>query len=110
MVFGSHPTGDVQFREDLMKSIVGEWYIEVGKSERNFKVIYANTFDEPVDGLMNVLLTENGQHYQHTNIRDGRALVIDLGGFTTDFLLNLTYPMRITLIQWLSCNLETCHW
>ncbi|MGB6375857.1 MAG: hypothetical protein WBG24_03945, partial [Syntrophobacteria bacterium] len=51
-----------------------------------FKVSYANTFDEPVGGLMNVLLTEDGQHYQHTDINDGRSLVIDIGGFTTDWL------------------------
>lgn len=41
---------------------------------------YANTFDELVGGLMNVILTEDGQHYQHTNINGGRALVIDIGG------------------------------
>jgi hypothetical protein len=35
---------------------------------------------------MNVILTEDGQHYQHTNINSGRALVIDVGGFTTDWL------------------------
>jgi hypothetical protein len=35
---------------------------------------------------MNVLLTEDGQHYQHTEINDGRALVVDIGGFTTDWL------------------------
>jgi len=86
MVFGSHPPGDVQFRDDLMKSVIGEWHVEIGKGERLFKVVYANTFDEPVGGLMNVLLTEDSQHYQHTNIRDGRALVIDIGGFTTDWV------------------------
>jgi hypothetical protein len=85
-VFGSHAPGDVKFREDLMRSVVGEWEVEMAGSTSNFKVIYANTFDEPVGGLMNVLLTEDGQHYQHANIGDGRTLVIDIGGFTTDFL------------------------
>lgn len=47
---------------------------------------YANTFDEPVGGLMNVLLTEDGQHYQHTDLNGGRSLVIDIGGFTTDWI------------------------
>jgi hypothetical protein len=36
MVFGSHPPGDVQFCEDLMRSAVGERHIEVGKRERHF--------------------------------------------------------------------------
>ena len=47
-VFGSHPPGDMKFREDLMKSVVGDWQVELGDHERHFKVIYANTFDEPV--------------------------------------------------------------
>ena len=35
---------------------------------------------------MSVLLTEDEQHYQHAHIGDGRSLIIDIGGFTTDFL------------------------
>ena len=85
-VFGSHAPGDVQFREDLMRSTVGEWKVEMTGKKANFKVVYANTFDEPVGGLMNVLLAEDGQHYQHAHIGNGRTLVVDIGGFTTDFL------------------------
>jgi hypothetical protein len=85
-IFGSHPPGDVQFRQDLMDAVVGDWYVEVKGKECHFRVSYSNTFDEPVCGLMNVLLTEDGQHYQHTGINEGRALVIDIGGFTTDWL------------------------
>jgi hypothetical protein len=85
-VFGSHAPGDVKFRDDLMRSVIGDWEVEIGGSKANFKVIYANTFDEPVGGLMNVLLTEDGQHYQHADVGGGRSLVVDIGGFTTDFL------------------------
>lgn len=85
-IFGSHPPGDVHFREDLMKAVIGNWSIEVCGRELNFQVSYANTYDEPVGGLMNVLLTEDGQHYQHNKINEGRTLVIDIGGFTTDLL------------------------
>ncbi len=85
-IFGSHPPGDVNFRQDLMEAVVGDWYVEVKGKERHFRVNYINTFDEPIGGLMNVLLTEDGQHYQHTGINNGRALVIDIGGFTTDWL------------------------
>jgi len=85
-IFGSHPPGDAIFREDLMRSVVGEWLVEASGHERRFRVSYANTFDEPVGGLMNVLLTEDGQHYQHTELNGGRSLVIDIGGFTTDWI------------------------
>jgi hypothetical protein len=85
-VFGSHPPGDVKFRDDLMQAVVGDWQIETAQGKANFQVTYANTFDEPVGGLMNVLLTEDGRHYQHMQVGEGRALVIDIGGFTTDFL------------------------
>jgi hypothetical protein len=85
-IFGSHPPGDVKFRQDLMEAVIGAWDVEVLGRELNFRVTYANTFDETVGGLMNVILSEDGQHYQHTNINSGRALVQDIGGFTTDFL------------------------
>lgn len=54
--------------------------------KRQFRVSNANTFDDPVGGLINNLLIEDGQHFQHTGINDGRALLIDIGGFTTDWL------------------------
>ncbi|MFC1879345.1 hypothetical protein ACFLZW_05480 [Chloroflexota bacterium] len=85
-IFGSHPPGDVNFRQDLMEAVIGDWAVDVQGRQRHFRVTYANTFDEPVGGLMNVLLTEDGQHYQHTEISGGRSLVIDIGGFTTDYL------------------------
>jgi threonine dehydrogenase-like Zn-dependent dehydrogenase len=70
----------------MMKSVIREWTVEVEGREHRFRVGYANTFDEPVGGLMNVLLTEDGQHYRHSDIQYGRALVIDIGGFTTDWV------------------------
>ena len=85
-LFGSHPPGDVAFRDDLMRAAVGQWHVEIGGRERAFRVTYANTFDEPVGGLMNVILAEDGQHYRRTDVNGGRALVIDIGGHTTDWL------------------------
>jgi hypothetical protein len=85
-LFGSHPPGDVAFRDELMNAAIGSWHIEVGGKERAFRVTYANTFDEPVGGLMNVILAEDGQHYKRMDINGGRSLVIDCGGHTTDWL------------------------
>jgi hypothetical protein len=78
--------GDVKFRQDLMESVVGDWYVEFKKEEHHFRESYANTYDEPVGGLMNGLFTEDGQHYQHSEINDSRGLVIDIGGCSTDWL------------------------
>lgn len=85
-LFGSHAPGDVAFREDLMRAAVGEWRVKMGEREMVFRVRYANTFDEPVGGLMNILLTPDGLHYQRTDVKNGRSLVIDIGGHTTDWL------------------------
>jgi hypothetical protein len=85
-LFGSHPPGDVAFRDDLMGAALGDWHVETGGRERYFRVTYANTFDEPVGGLMNVILSEDGQHYKRLDINGGRALVVDIGGHTTDWL------------------------
>jgi hypothetical protein len=69
-----------------MKAVIGDWEVEINKQVCHFQVSYANTFDEPVGGLMNVLHTEDGQHYQYSDLNGGRSLVIDIGGFTTDWL------------------------
>jgi hypothetical protein len=86
MVIGSHPPGNVNFWQDLMKAVLGDWHVEASSSEKHFRVTYANTFDEPVGGLMNVLLTEDGQHYLRSDLNGGRSLVIDIGGLTTDYI------------------------
>jgi len=84
-IFGSHAPGYLKFRQDLMKAVIGDWEVEINKQVCHFQVSYANTFDEPVCGLMNVLLAEDGQPYQHSDLNGGRSLVIDIGGFTTDW-------------------------
>ena len=74
----------MKFRQDLMDSIVGDWYVEFKEKENHFRVSYANTYDEPVGCLINGLLTEDGQHDLNTEINDSRALVSDIGGCSTD--------------------------
>lgn len=85
-LFASHPPGDIAYREDLMRAALGEHVVEAGQKTIHFRVTYANTFDEPVGGLMNVMLNEDGRSYARSEINDGRSLVIDIGGHTTDWL------------------------
>jgi hypothetical protein len=83
-LFASHPSGDVEYRDHLMRAAWGKWEVEHGTDTYCFDVSYVNTFDEPVGGLMNVILTADGRHYQKPEINGGRALVVDIGGGTTD--------------------------
>jgi hypothetical protein len=85
-IFGSHPPGDVDHRGSLMQAALGDWDVEVGGKTLHFKIDYANTFDEPLGGLFNVVLAADGKHYARSDINGGRALVIDIGGHTTDWL------------------------
>ncbi len=90
VVFASHAPRDVGFSDDLVAAALGRYQVEIanhsGKRALNFEVAAATTFDEPVGGLMNVLLAEDGHHYARTDLTEGRTLVIDVGGLTTDFL------------------------
>jgi len=39
----------------------GDWVVEVKGDEPHLRESYANAFDEPVGGLMNVILIEDGR-------------------------------------------------
>lgn len=86
VVFGSHAPGDIEYREDLMKAVMGNWVVEIGGSIKNFKVIYSNAFDEGLGGWANVVLTQEGTQYARTDVNGGNGLIFDIGGGTTDFI------------------------
>lgn len=82
--FGSYPSELVDFSDELMRSILGTWNICINDRELTFKVVSTDAMDEPICGLMNVVLTADGKRYQRSEIYDGTTLVIDVGGGTTD--------------------------
>lgn len=87
--YGSHAPQDVEWRDDLKDAVIGYWQVECAGSQHEFEIVDAHCFDEPVGGLMNVVLNEEGTGY-HKNGRDlrrGRTLVIDIGGHTTDIVV-----------------------
>lgn len=83
-IFASHPTGDVDYREDLWKASFREWTICHGEEERRYSVEYLNTYEEALGGIYNVILADSGVQYAQSEVSQGRALVIDIGGGTTD--------------------------
>lgn len=85
-VFVSHAPGDIDYRDNLIDSVLGDWHIEAAGRTLWFSVEVANSFDEPQGGLMNVVLTEDGTHYQRSDVNQGTSLVIDIGSLTTDWL------------------------
>src|SRR5579859_1309908 len=85
-LFGSHAPGDVEYRDELMASAMGNWTVEFGAKISAYKINYCNTFDEPLGGLYNLLLTKDGTQYQRPEVGDGRTLMFDVGGGTTSLL------------------------
>jgi hypothetical protein len=88
-VFAAHPPGHLAYTQNLMRSIYRDsaWQIESAGKRIEVAVTYVNVFDEPNGGLMNVMLTEDGAHYQRPELKGARVIVIDVGGGTTDFLV-----------------------
>ncbi len=88
-IFASHPPQHVQYADDLIDSLFGvhngEWQLEHGERSVSVSVDYVNTFDEATGGIMNVMLNEDGAHYQRPELKKGKIITIDLGGGTTDF-------------------------
>lgn len=87
-LLGSHPPGDVAYRDALMDAALGKWEVECRNRTYQFDINTANTFDEPHGGFMNIILDHSGTSYESggKRIADGRSLVIDIGAKTTDWL------------------------
>lgn len=87
VLYASHAPQDISFRNDLKEAARGAWVVESGGEERVFQVHDVRCYDEPVGGLMNVVLNATGTGYQRTDLRRGRVLVFDIGGHTTDVVI-----------------------
>lgn len=75
------PPGDIRFTDDLMNSLGGKHVVDrVDGSQVVYKVRSVLTVDEPVAGLRNFLLAENGRQYRQRHIGNGLGLCVDIGG------------------------------
>lgn len=114
LVYGSHAPQDIHYAKDLTRAVIGTYHCEFGDVERHYKVSGAATFDEPLGGLMNVMLTHDGGYNQRWQYTDGATLVIDIGGVTTDLIAvqpggKIDYNIAISLevgIQEAETNFE----
>lgn len=84
-LFASHSPRDAQYSDALCEAVLTDWSVHIAEQQTRISVMSVNTFDEPVGGLMNVMLTQDGNGYERRDIKDCNTLVIDIGGGTTDF-------------------------
>lgn len=84
LLYASHAPVDVDYRADIIAAAKSVWEVESGDTKRVYTVTNVRCFDEPVGGVMNMLLNSNGTHYQRSDIRNGNTLVFDVGGQTID--------------------------
>ncbi len=80
-VFASHPPSDRQYYRELIQALKGRWLVEANGDKFDFLVADVRTYDEPVGGLMNLLIDDEG--YEVEEYSQGDTLVIDIGGGTT---------------------------
>jgi hypothetical protein len=86
--FIGHPPRDNQYAVDIRAAVLGPWTVWQCGQEKAFVVAEAFTFEEPLGGLMNVVLNEQGTNYLHNDlpIETEYGLIIDIGGHTVNIL------------------------
>lgn len=83
-LYSSHPPVAVEYRQDIIAAAKGTWKVEGANGKNTYKVTDVRCFDEPVGGVMNLLLAQDGKSYQRSDIKKGSTFVIDIGGQTID--------------------------
>lgn len=80
-MFVCQPPSDMMYRERQMDAVRGEFEIQTsGKQKVHYHIQYVNTYQEPLGGYMNVILDETGEAYDDVAIKEGRVLILDVGG------------------------------
>jgi len=79
-VLSGFPPSDVRFKDLIMDSLGGKHTVALPSGETViYKVREVYTYDEPVGGLLNYLMAENGLNYRK-DIPKGLGLCWDIGG------------------------------
>lgn len=82
----SHAPRDHKYAPDLIRSIKKTWLVECEYGTLTFNVRRVSTFDEPIGGLSHFIFSESGQERADNPLRDKTALLIDIGGYTSDYV------------------------
>lgn len=81
VIFASHPPGDAMHAEKLAQSLTGKWEVECMGKVWKFNITEVYTYDEPIGGLMNAAISDNGN--VRPEVLKGKKLIVDIGGGTT---------------------------
>jgi hypothetical protein len=84
-LYGSHTPKDHIYRKDMHNSVVGKWAVVNAGVVKNIQIANFRAFDEPVGAYRHATLddSENPGYRGPKVLREGRCLVLDIGGFTT---------------------------
>lgn len=85
-LLASHPPRDLQYADHIVKSAKREFLIEHRGAILKFKIDNVWTFDEPLGGFCHAWLTPDGRKKNGSKLGEQELLVIDAGGYTTDFV------------------------
>lgn len=81
-LFASHAPQDVAFAGNLVAAAKRTWEVESTNGLQHFEVKDVVTYDEPVGGYAHYAFTKQGK--ERAGVDGKTALVIDIGGYTTD--------------------------
>lgn len=83
-LYASHPPIAIEYRQDIIAAAKGKWTVEGVNGTRTYTVQDVRCFDEPVGGVMNLLIGNDGKTYARSDVKEGSTLVLDIGGQTID--------------------------
>lgn len=83
-LYASHAPQDQIYANALQEAAKHDWCIESTRGTQRFSVVKVSPFDEPLGGYAHLAFTKRGDERPDNPVADKTALVIDVGGYTTD--------------------------
>lgn len=86
-LYASHAPQDQMYAADLIAAAKQGWCVETDRGQFQFDVFNVTPFDEPLGGYAHAAFTKRGDERPDSPVADKTALVIDVGGYTTDYAI-----------------------